>query len=149
MTNSSTLNRSIRSPGPSFDVDTCDETKRGLYSEKLLDDLHDRTTIQGVDELPDDGNRLCETPHDVPADQHHRVQAAFQEHVDNAVSKTVNLAQSISVGDVWDVFLGARELDLKGVTEFRSGARSEQVLTKSPRKEACVGECEYVSPRQQ
>jgi len=121
--------------------------ERGFYSDALLADLRDRTTIQDVDAIPADVKRLFHTAHDVPADQHLAVQAAFQRHVDNAVSKTVNLPASASVADVRDVFLSARERDLKGVTVFRSGARPEQVLGDSPLKEECVGECDYVAPR--
>ena len=124
-------------------------TERGFYSEELLEDLQGRTTIQDVEEIPDDVKLLFQTAHDVPADHHLQVQAAFQEHVDNAVSKTVNLPQSASVDDVKEIFLSARDLDLKGITVFRSGAKAEQVLGESPLKEECVGECDYVAPRQE
>ncbi|MFB6301481.1 MAG: adenosylcobalamin-dependent ribonucleoside-diphosphate reductase [Haloferacaceae archaeon] len=120
--------------------------ERGFYSEDLMDDLHGRTTIQDVDAVPDDVKALFQTAHDVPADQHLEIQAAFQGHVDNAVSKTVNLPQSASVDDIKEIFLSARDLDLKGITVFRSGAKAEQVLGESPLKEECVGECDYVSP---
>ncbi|WP_265109944.1 adenosylcobalamin-dependent ribonucleoside-diphosphate reductase [Halosolutus halophilus] len=120
--------------------------ERGFYSEELVADLHDRTTIQNVEEIPDDVKPLFHTAHDVPADGHLRVQAAFQEHVDNAVSKTVNLPRSASVENVKDVFLTARELEVKGITVFRSGARPEQVLGETPLKEECAGECDYVAP---
>ncbi|AXG09774.1 adenosylcobalamin-dependent ribonucleoside-diphosphate reductase [Haloplanus rubicundus] len=123
--------------------------ERGFYSEELVEDLHGRTTIQNVERIPDDVKRLFQTAHDVPADHHLQVQAAFQEHVDNAVSKTVNLPQSASVDDVKEIFLSARDLDLKGITVFRSGSKPEQVLGESPLKEECVGECDYVSPRQE
>jgi ribonucleoside-diphosphate reductase alpha chain len=123
--------------------------ERGFYSEELIADLHGRTTIQDIEAIPDDVKRLFQTAHDVPADHHLEVQAAFQEHVDNAVSKTVNLSQSASVDDVKEIFLSARDLDLKGITVFRSGARPEQVLGESPLKEECVGECEHVAPREE
>ncbi|MFB6087119.1 MAG: adenosylcobalamin-dependent ribonucleoside-diphosphate reductase, partial [Haloarculaceae archaeon] len=123
--------------------------ERGFYSESLMDKLHDRTTIQDVDEIPEDVKPLFHTAHDVPADQHLRIQAAFQDHVDNAVSKTVNLPQSAAVEEVKDVLLTARDLNLKGITVFRSGARPEQVLGESPLKEECVGECDYVAPDEQ
>jgi ribonucleoside-diphosphate reductase alpha chain len=123
--------------------------QRGFYSEELLDELHGRTTIQDVEEIPDDVKVLFQTAHDVPPEHHLEVQAAFQEHVDNAVSKTVNLSQSASVDDVKEIFLSARDLDLKGITVFRSGARPEQVLGESPLKEECVGECEHVAPREE
>lgn len=119
--------------------------ERGFYSEDLLERLHDRTTIQDVEEIPADVKPLFQTAHDIPAEHHLQMQAAFQEHVDNAVSKTVNLPQSASVDDVKAVFLSARDLDLKGITVFRSGARPEQVLGESPLKEECVGECDYVA----
>ncbi|WP_135823802.1 adenosylcobalamin-dependent ribonucleoside-diphosphate reductase [Halorussus ruber] len=119
--------------------------ERGFYSEDLLDQLHGRTTIRDVDAIPDDVKRLFQTAHDVPADRHLEIQAAFQRHVDNAVSKTVNLPHSATVEDVRDIFLRARELDLKGITVFRSGAKPEQVLGDDPLKEECIGECEYVT----
>jgi len=119
--------------------------ERGFYAEELMSDLCDRTTIQNVAAVPDDVKPLFHTAHDVPADGHLRIQAAFQEHVDNAVSKTINLPQSASVEDVKDVFLTARELEVKGITVFRSGAKSEQVLGETPRKEECAGECDYVA----
>lgn len=122
--------------------------KRGFYSEELVEEIRDRTTIRDVESIPDDVKRLFHTAHDVPAEHHLRIQAAFQEHVDNAVSNTVNLPQSASAADVKDVFLAARELDLKGITVFRSGARPEQVLGESPLKEECVSECDYVAPRE-
>jgi ribonucleoside-diphosphate reductase alpha chain len=120
---------------------------RGFYSDDLLEELHGRTSIQDVEAIPDDVKPLFQTAHDVPPDQHLAIQSAFQDHVDNAVSKTVNLPRSASVDDVREIFLSARERDLKGITVFRSGARPEQVLGESPLKEECVGECDYVAPR--
>lgn len=120
---------------------------RGFYSEDLLEEIENRTTIRDIESIPDDAKRLFHTAHDVPAGHHLRVQAAFQNHVDNAVSKTVNLPESAPVDDVEDVFLSARDLGLKGVTVFRSGARPEQVLGESPLKEECASECDYVTPR--
>jgi len=119
---------------------------RGFYSEALLETVHGRTSIQGIDAIPDDVKRLFLTAHDVPPERHLEIQAAFQQHVDNAVSKTVNLPRSADVGAVRNIFLRARELDLKGVTVFRSGARPEQVLGEDPLKEECISECEYVGP---
>ncbi|MFB6098302.1 MAG: adenosylcobalamin-dependent ribonucleoside-diphosphate reductase, partial [Salinibacter sp.] len=61
---------------------------RGLYAENLVDTLRGRTSIQNVDAIPEDVQRLFQTAHDVPAERHLQIQAAFQRHVDNAVSKT-------------------------------------------------------------
>ena len=119
---------------------------RGFWREGLLEDLHGRTTIRDVAEIPADVRRLFPTAHDVPPRHHVEVQAAFQRHVDNAVSKTVNLPAEAGVADVRAVFETARDLGVKGITVFRSGARREQVLGEDPLKEECVGECEYVGP---
>ncbi|MGZ4859642.1 MAG: adenosylcobalamin-dependent ribonucleoside-diphosphate reductase [Candidatus Angelobacter sp.] len=72
--------------------------------------------------------RLFVTALEVSPEQHVRVQAAFQRHVDNAVSKTVNLPADSSVEEIAKVFLLAHELNCKGVTVFRYGSKSEQVL---------------------
>jgi len=106
--------------------------ERGFGDEALLADLRDRTSIQDVDGIPAAVKRLFQTAHDVPPARHVAVQAAFQRHVDNAVSKTVNLPRDASVDDVRDVFLAAKERGLKGITVFRSGARLEQVLGGDP-----------------
>lgn len=66
---------------------------------------------------------------EIPASAHLRMQAAFQEHVDAAVSKTVNLRATASPAAVREIFLMARELKLKGVTVYRYGSRAEQVLS--------------------
>lgn len=118
--------------------------ERGFYDEALLADLKGRTSIQDVDGIPADVKRLFRTAHDVPPKRHVAIQAAFQRHVDNAVSKTVNLPHDAGVDDVREVFLAARRRGLKGITVFRSGARPAQVLGDDPSKEECLGECEYV-----
>jgi ribonucleoside-diphosphate reductase alpha chain len=114
-------------------VDLAEE--RGFRSEELMDRLRDRTTIQDVDAIPDDVKALFQTAHDVPARRHLEVQAAFQEGVDNAVSKTVNLPPEATPADVRRIYERARELDLKGITVFVSGSRDEQVLGCDPLEE--------------
>ena len=119
--------------------------ERGFYSDALMEDLRGRSSIQDVDGIPDDVKQLFQTAHDVPAERHLQVQAAFQRHVDNAVSKTVNLPPSATVDEVRDLFLQARQRGVKGITVFRSGSRREQVLGEDPLKEECISECEYVN----
>lgn len=119
--------------------------KRGFYSDELMEKVKGKPSIQGVDEIPDDVKDLFHTAHDVPATRHVEIQAAFQEHVDNAVSKTVNLPESASRDEIKSLFLKARDLGVKGITVFRSGSKREQVLGTDPLKEECVTECDYVA----
>ncbi|WP_267643183.1 adenosylcobalamin-dependent ribonucleoside-diphosphate reductase [Haloarchaeobius amylolyticus] len=115
--------------------------ERGLDTDDLLEAVRGRTSIQDVAAVPADVRELFQTAHDVPATRHLEIQAAFQRHTDNAVSKTVNLPEEATAADVRAIYEQARQLGVKGVTVFRSGSRREQVLGGDPLKEECVSEC--------
>ena len=56
------------------------------------------------------------------------MQAALQAHVDNAISKTINVAQEASFSDFSGLYRLAYEHGLKGCTVFRPNAVTGQVL---------------------
>jgi len=64
------------------------------------------------------------TARDVAPERHVKMQAAFQAHIDNAVSKTINLPEETTSAQIEEIFLKAWELGCKGITVFREGCRA-------------------------
>jgi ribonucleoside-diphosphate reductase alpha chain len=102
--------------------------RRGIDSGDLMDRVSAEGTVHGVDGVPDDMQRVFVTAHEVAPEWHVRTQAAFQHHTDNGVSKTINLPNSASRGDVEDAYNLAWDVGCLGITVFRDGCKGEQVL---------------------
>ena len=103
--------------------------KSGIYSEALMEKIAEHGTIQDINEIPADIRQIFVTAHDITPEDHIRMQAAFQKHTDNAVSKTVNFPRTATVEEVRKVYELAYKLDCKGVTIYRDGSRENQVLS--------------------
>ncbi len=108
--------------------------KGGFYSNDLIRRIAEHGSVKDMLGVPAKDQNIFVTAHDIQAIDHVRMQAAFQEYVDNAVSKTVNFPNSATVEDVKDVYLEAYRLKCKGITVYRDGSRDVQVLTTGKMK---------------
>ncbi len=99
-----------------------------FFHNNLIDKIASGSTLAEIDEIPDHIKNLFKTSHDISPEWHVRVQAAFQKHTDNAVSKTVNLPVEATEKEVNQIYLSAYRLGCKGVTIYRDGSRDKQVL---------------------
>ncbi len=108
--------------------------ERGFWSEDLMEDLAHGDRLGDRSEVPEDVRSRFATAHDIAPSWHVRMQAAFQEHTDLAVSKTVNLPREATAADIREVYTLAHRLGCKGVTVYRDGSRAVQVLAHEPRE---------------
>ncbi len=102
--------------------------ERGFYSEELMSDIARTGTLADRTEVPSEVRRAWVTALQIAPEWHLRMQAAFQEHCDGAVSKTVNLPQDATVDDVLGIYLSAWRSGVKGITVYRYGSRQDQAL---------------------
>jgi ribonucleoside-diphosphate reductase alpha chain len=106
--------------------------QRGFYSRDLMLEIAKNGSIQNMKAVPEDLRRTFVTSLDIDPEWHVQMQATFQKYVNNAVSKTVNLPHEATVEDVRRVYLLAYKLKCKGITVYRYGSKSEQVLYVGP-----------------
>lgn len=110
-------------------------TERGLYSDALMRRIAEEGTIAHIEEIPEDIRRVFVSAHDISPLYHTKMQAAFQAHTDNAVSKTVNFPNSATKEEVAEVYMLSYRLGCKGVTIYRDGSREIQVLNLAKKEE--------------
>ncbi|HLC72876.1 MAG TPA: LAGLIDADG family homing endonuclease, partial [Candidatus Nanoarchaeia archaeon] len=104
--------------------------KEDLY--KKIDENH--KAVLGIKEIPEKIQKLFLTSHDLTPMDHVSIQAAFQKYCNNAVSKTVNLKNNATVDDIKEVYMKAYETGCKGVTIYRDGSKSLQILNLAEKK---------------
>ncbi len=110
-------------------------TKGRWLSDKVRHLLGQGVSPKDIPEIPSRISQVMVTAHQVVPEWHVRIQAAFQEFTDNAVSKTINLPSDATVEDVDKALRLTYELGCKGTTVYRDTSRvdEEQVSTASER----------------
>lgn len=108
--------------------------ERGFWSETFKYKILTSGSVHGVKEVPEDIQNTFVTAHEVDPDWHVRMQAAFQKHTDNGVSKTINLPSTATRQDIENAYLLAYETGCLGITVFRDGCKGTQVLNVGANK---------------
>ncbi len=97
--------------------------------ERIFSELKEGKSLDQISNVPSDILRIYRTSGIIPIEDHIKMQAAFQEYIDNAVSKTINLPTEATREDVKNSYLLAYKLGCKGVTVYRDKSREKQILT--------------------
>lgn len=103
---------------------------RGIDIEKsgIMAELEKTGSIQAFSDLPQDLRTTFVVAMDISAEDHIRMQAKFQEYVDNSISKTINFPNSATREEVAAGYILAWKMHCKGMTFYRDGSRNVQVL---------------------
>ena len=105
--------------------------EKGFWSEDLAGKVMDRGSITGIDDVLPQWQKVFITAGEISPEWHVKMQAAFQKFTDNAVSKTINLPNSATRDDVKAAYLMAWETGCNGITVYRDGSKTTQVLNVS------------------
>jgi len=102
--------------------------ERGLYREEVMRKIVEKGSLYGIDEIPKDLKEIFAVSLDIKPEDHVLMQAAFQKHVENSISKTINFPYGAGQDDVYKAYVLAWQEGCKGLTVYRSGSRQVEVL---------------------
>jgi ribonucleoside-diphosphate reductase alpha chain len=123
--------------------------ENNLYSDELLTKIADNYgSVKGMSEIPEWIQNIFVTAMDIHWSDHLLAQAVWQDWIGNAIAKTINMPNDVTVEDVKASYLLAHELGLKGITVYRDGSRHKQVLhmtSENAKKTFKVVPSEYIS----
>lgn len=101
----------------------------GWYTDAIMEQVTKTGSCQGVAGVPEKVQELFKVSGEIDCEWHVKMQAAFQKHTEDAVSKTINLAKTATREDVERAYLMAWDNGCKGITVYRTGSRSKQVIS--------------------
>ncbi|MBI2098640.1 MAG: adenosylcobalamin-dependent ribonucleoside-diphosphate reductase [Candidatus Wildermuthbacteria bacterium] len=99
-----------------------------VQQKEIMEKVMAEGSIQSIEWLPKELRETFVVAMDISGRAHMEMQAAFQRHVDNSISKTINFPHSATKEDVGESFISAWKLGCKSATVYRDGSRSIQIL---------------------
>ncbi len=110
--------------------------EKGFYSPSLIKTIVEQGSLEGIEEIQEKIKKVFVMSHQISPEWHVKMQSIFQKYTDNAISKTVNFPFTATLQDVEKTYFKAHEAGCKGITIYRDGSRTEQVINlKDPTKE--------------
>lgn len=105
--------------------------RENFYSDDLAQKVMDNGSVFGLLDVPEDWQKVFVTAPEIDPIWHVKMQAAFQKYTDNGVSKTINMPNSATREDVREAYMMAYETGCSGITIYRDGSKTTQVLNVS------------------
>jgi ribonucleoside-diphosphate reductase alpha chain len=118
----------------------------GWYSDALIEKIAKEGHVNFA-EVPVKWQKVFVTANAISPEWHVKMQAAFQEHCDSAISKTTNFSHAATVEDVRAIYELAYDMKCKGVTVYRDGSRDAQVLSTGATAKASEARSETAESR--
>jgi ribonucleoside-diphosphate reductase alpha chain len=102
--------------------------EEGVHSDDIMEKIVKEGSLKNIEGITEKLKKVFVTSMDISAEDHINMQASFQKHCDNAISKTINFPNEATKEDVLDGYLLAWKLGCKGCTAYRDGSRELQIL---------------------
>ena len=119
--------------------------QEGFHSQELMERVAETGSLEELD-VPGWVKEIFRTSHEIEPKWHVLMQAAFQKHTDNSVSKTINLPEEATREDVRNAYLLAYMTNCNGITVYRDGSKQEQVLSTGGSRKAGPAEAGITTP---
>jgi ribonucleoside-diphosphate reductase alpha chain len=102
--------------------------EHNLDTDTIIRQIINSGSIKDID-LPKDVKDVFVTAYDITPEWHIKMQSVFQKHIDNAISKTINFKKNATIEDIKNSFVMAYDLGCKGITVYREGSLSDEVIS--------------------
>ena len=100
-----------------------------FLNAEILKEIIKTGSLKNIKDIPEEYKKIFLTALDIEPLKHLKMQSIFQKYTDNAVSKTVNLPYQATIEEVKEIFINGWKMKCKGVTVFRYGSKTSQVLS--------------------